>query len=279
MLTATLDPHGTGQARRRFRIGTIWIDVLTCADALREIEALVNAKRGGAVYTPNVDHVVIAHSHNALQAAYEHASLALADGMPLVWVAPLLGCRLPERVAGSDLFIPLMKLAARRTWRVYLLGGAPEVAETAATRLAEQFGVNVVGWNSPVIGQDGSDLTGNSLERVRDARPDIVIVALGNPKQELWIYRAGDALGPAVALGLGAVLDFLVGKQKRAPRWIARAGLEWLYRLGHDPGRLWRRYLVRDLRFIRIVVATWWSTRSTTAAEHSQPSGARGPFS
>jgi N-acetylglucosaminyldiphosphoundecaprenol N-acetyl-beta-D-mannosaminyltransferase len=243
------------------RIGRIWIDAVTLPEALGAIEKLVDARLGGAVFTPNVDHVVLAQSNHALQSAYAHASLSLADGTPLVWLARLLGRPLPERVAGSDVFLPLMELAARQQWRVYLLGGAPGVAAVAATILAERIGVNIVGWNSPLIAADGSDLEGDSVTPVRIARPDLVVVALGNPKQELWTARAGESIRPAVALGFGAVLDFLVGRQKRAPRWAARAGLEWLYRLVHDPRRLWKRYLVQDSRFIVIALSDWWAAR------------------
>lgn len=253
--------------RRGLRIGKIWVDALNRADALDAIDALVEARQGGAVFTPNVDHIVNAESDDALQAAYGRANLSLTDGMPLVWVAPLLGGRLPERVAGSDLFMPLMARAAQRGWRVFLLGGAPGVAEAAARRLAD-FGVTVVGWDSPVIHRDGSDATGDSVSRVRDARPDVVVVALGNPKQEFWIARAADEIRPAVALGLGAVLDFLVGRQTRAPRWMAVAGLEWLYRLAREPRRLWRRYLVQDPRFAWIVLAGWWASRRSGAEAH-----------
>src|SRR5882672_3865327 len=106
-------------SRRRLRIGKLWIDVIGFDDALDEIERLVHRGQGGAVYTPNVDHVIKAESNEAFRLAYEHASLSLADGMPLVWVSGLLGCPLPERVAGSELLEPLMERAAERHWRVY----------------------------------------------------------------------------------------------------------------------------------------------------------------
>src|SRR5687768_2615139 len=104
-------------------------------EALRAIEALVDAGRGGSVFTPNVDHVVKAESSEAFRRAYDDVDLSFADGMPLVWVSPLLGSRLPERVAGSDLLMPVLEMAARRKWRVYLLGGAPGVAPTVAELL------------------------------------------------------------------------------------------------------------------------------------------------
>jgi N-acetylglucosaminyldiphosphoundecaprenol N-acetyl-beta-D-mannosaminyltransferase len=249
-------------SRRRLRVGRVWVDALRFDDALGAIEALVDRGQGGAVYTPNVDHVIKAQSNEPFRLAYEHASLSLADGMPLVWAGRLLGCRIPERVAGSDLLVPLMQLAARRQWRVYLLGGAPGVAPAAARLLTENFGVFVVGWDDCVIGHDGSDASGESVARVWAAKPDLILAALGPPKQELWIYRARLAVKPAVGIGIGASLDFLVGKYKRAPRWVSRAGLEWAFRLLQEPRRLWRRYLVEAPRFILVVLATWWSPRS-----------------
>jgi N-acetylglucosaminyldiphosphoundecaprenol N-acetyl-beta-D-mannosaminyltransferase len=232
------------------------VDVLSFADALREIEALVDARQGGAVFTPNVDHVVKAESNEAFRRAYDDVSLSFADGMPLIWAAPLLGCTLPERVAGSDLLMPVLQMAARRKWRVYLLGGAPGVAPAVAEMLREQMGITVAGWDDARITSDGSDLSGNSVARVRAAQADLVFVALGPPKQELWIHRSLETIRPAVALGVGASLDFLAGKYKRAPEWMRRYGLEWAYRLWQEPRRLWRRYLVEGPRFLAIVLAT-----------------------
>src|SRR6266851_2068334 len=200
-------PQASVNPRRRLRIGTLWIDVLNFAEALREIEILVETRRGGAVYTPNVDHVLKAEFNEAFRRAYEHASLSLADGMPLVWAAGLLGCPLPGRVAGSDLLVPLLEMAARRQWRVYLLGGAPGVAKAAATLLSDDLGVCVAGWDDCLIGKDGSDVSGDSIARARASKPDLILVALGPPKQELWIRRSADAVRPAVLLGIGAGLS------------------------------------------------------------------------
>jgi N-acetylglucosaminyldiphosphoundecaprenol N-acetyl-beta-D-mannosaminyltransferase len=262
-------PLTDAQPHRRLRIGTLWIDALSFAEALREIEILVDGGHGGAVYTPNVDHVVKAESNEAFRRAYERASLSLADGMPLVWVSGLLGCPLLERVTGSDLLVPVLEMAARRHWRVYLLGGAPGVAEATAKLLFEDFGVCVVGWDDCLIKIDGSDVEGDSIKRAKEARPDLILVGLGPPKQELWIDRAADAVRPAVAFGIGAGLDFLAGRLKRAPRWMSRVGLEWAFRLFQEPRRLWRRYLVEGPRFARVVFQTWRSPRSERIREHA----------
>jgi len=265
----------TANRNRRLRMGDVWVDVLTFEESVRAIEALVDSRQGGSVFTPNVDHVVKASTNVAFKRAYDRVSLSLADGMPLVWMSKLLGCPLPERVAGSDLLVPTLELAARRGWKVYLVGGAPGVAEAAARKMTDEMGINVVGWDDSRIEPDGSDPSGRSFERAKAARADLIYVALGPPKQELWIDRALEAVHPAVALGVGASLDFLVGKYKRAPRWIGTIGLEWLYRLCQEPRRLWRRYLVEGPRFFGIIASTRQLPRSMRIVDRAetQPKG------
>jgi N-acetylglucosaminyldiphosphoundecaprenol N-acetyl-beta-D-mannosaminyltransferase len=233
----------------------VQVDAHTFTTALDAIEALVVSGRGGAVFTPNVDHVVKAERDAELREAYAAADLCLADGMPLVWASRLLAPRLPERVAGSDLVIPLLQRAASHDWGVYLLGGAEGSVERAAEAAARRTGARIVGADSPRV-----DLTGAgegegaaALERVRAARPDLLLVGLGAPKQEIWIHRHRAKLGSTVALGVGAAIDFLAGRVPRAPRWMSRAGLEWAFRLGREPRRLARRYLVEDPEFLVIV--------------------------
>lgn len=245
----------------RFHLGNVWADVVDLAGALDRIEALVASGAGGAVFTPNVDHVVNAERVPALAEAYARADLCLADGMPLVWASRVLGPVLPERVAGSDLAEPLLARAADRGWPVLLFGGRPGAAEKAAAALSEK-GVRVVGAEGPRVGGDGSVEAG-VLERLRAAAPALVLVGLGSPKQELFIDRQRTALTPAVCFGCGAVIDFLAGELPRAPRWMARSGLEWAYRLGREPRRLWRRYLVNDPAFLRILARAWSARRSS----------------
>jgi N-acetylglucosaminyldiphosphoundecaprenol N-acetyl-beta-D-mannosaminyltransferase len=235
----------------RLRLGQLEIDPLTFAEALDAIEELVDRGRGGAVFTPNVDHVVLAEDDPEFRAAYADADLVLADGMPLVWASRVLSVRLPERVAGSDLVVPLLARAAARRYRVFLLGGAPGSAEVAAER-ARAMGVEICGIAAPRVpeGSLAADPGGEAaLDQARAARAQLVLVGLGAPKQERWIWRNRGALGTAVALGLGASIDFLAGRVPRAPRCVARVGLEWAWRLAREPRRLWRRYLVRDPRF------------------------------
>ena len=154
----------------------------------------------------------------AFREAYDAASLSLADGRFIVWAASLLRTPVPEKISGSDLIEPLLRLAGRSGWRVFLLGGAPGVAEAAAERSRRDFGVHIVGTSSPFIRLDGvpGDLDQGAME-VAAAKPDLVLVAMGAPKQERWIHHNRERLGPAVAAGIGASLDFVVGRIARAP--------------------------------------------------------------
>lgn len=235
--------------------GSVRVDAVAQAEALRCIVRLIEKGDGGAVFTPNVDHVVLAETDARLRAAYARASLSLADGRPLLWAARLIGKNLPERVAGSDLVLPLLRLASELRWRVYFLGGAPGNAAIAREKVCEQLPqLRVVGVDAPAV-QPGLAVQqyGEVLVRIRAVRPDLLLVGLGAPKQEIWIDTVRDSLRPAVLMGVGASLDFLAGAVPRAPRWMSDVGFEWLFRLYNEPVRLWKRYLLRDPRFLVII--------------------------
>lgn len=249
--------------RHRVRFGRLWVDALGFDAAIEEVRALVACGEGGAIFTPNVDHVVLVESNAGFRKAYRHASLSLADGVPLIWTSRILGRQLPEKLSGSDMLVPISTLAAEEGWSIYLLGGLPGAAELAAERLRELCNVNIVGIDASMVSAEGNtpgDV--EVIDRIRAARPDIVFVALGTPKQELFIWRSMEQFRPAVAVGVGASLDFLSGFVTRAPRWISNSGFEWAYRLVQDPRRLWRRYLVRGPRFVGILWRTAWMPKA-----------------
>ena len=242
--------------RGRLRLGHVAVDHLSFAGALDAIEEFVDRRQGGLVFTPNVDHVVIAERDPQFRAAYAAADLSLADGMPIVWASRLLGAPLPEKISGSDLVLPLMSRASSRGWRVFLLGAGPRVADIAAERLRAERGVLVVGTAAPVIRVEPgeADPEGDAAaEAIRAVEPDLVFVAFGAPKQEIWMHRHREALAPAVMVGVGASLDFIAGRVRRAPPWVSQAGLEWLWRLAREPRRLGRRYLIEDPRFLAVL--------------------------
>jgi N-acetylglucosaminyldiphosphoundecaprenol N-acetyl-beta-D-mannosaminyltransferase len=209
------------------------------------------AGRGGWIVTPNLDHLRRLARDATLRERYRRADLAVADGMPLVWAARLQRTPLPARVAGSDLIWSLSGAAAECGRSVFLLGGDPGTAEAAATELRLRFrALRVAGTACP---EPGFEQRRGSLaalaRRLVDARPDIVYVALGSPKQEALIERLRVSLPAAWWMGVGISFSFVAGDVQRAPPWLRRLGLEWAHRVAQEPRRLARRYLVDGLPF------------------------------
>lgn len=239
---------------RRIRIGALELDVLDRAGALDAIAGLVREGRGGTVFTPNVDHVVQAEHDTAFRAAYGRTDLSFVDGTPVLWAARLLGTPLPDKLSGSDLFEPLLERAAREGWRVVLLGGGPGVAELAARNLRSRMPeLQIVDTLAPRLSLSADAAERECVERLLDAKAQLIFVCLGAPKQELFSDRNRERLAPAVLVGFGAAVDFAAGTLPRAPQWMSRFGLEWAFRLGREPRRLAARYLLRDPAFFKIV--------------------------
>lgn len=195
------------------------------------------------VVTPNTDHAVIFQHDAAMRSAYAAASLVLADGWPLVLASRLFHRRLPERVTGSDL-VPNLFRAASVPLRVYFLGAAPGVAARAAQRVRNEWPTaEVVGTYSPPVGFEHDTVENKRiLAEMRAVSPDLLIVGLGAPRQEMWVHQHQHVLPAKVAVCAGATIDFLAGHRKRSPRWMQGMGLEWLYRLCSEPRRLAGRY-------------------------------------
>ncbi len=256
----------------RIWIGQVPIDRVTFEGALAAIERLIAEKRGGTVFTPNVDHVVMAEHDGVFREAYARVSLSVVDGMPVLWAARSLGEPLPEKISGSDLVPALLDRAASRGWSVYLLGGAEKSAERAS-RALEQRHVRVAGFSAPHVPVSASPADHRTLaETIAAANPDLVFVGLGAPKQELFADAVAERVKPAVLIGVGATIDFLAGVVPRAPPWMSRAGLEWLYRLGREPRRLWRRYLLRDPEFALVVLRQLRTTPRPVSSRPLPPS-------
>ena len=231
---------------------------VTMAGALGLLEQMIISGRTYHVATANVDFAVQALGDVELRRLLCDADLVLGDGTPLLWASHLLGNALPERVAGSDLMPLLLDKAEAKGWRVFFLGGTEENLAEASVRLrASNPRLQLVGAYSPpfkpLIEMDHEDI----LLRIRNAHPDILFVAFGCPKQEKWIGMNHQKLGVPVSIGIGASIDFIAGAQRRAPIWMRRAGLEWIFRLVQEPRRLFRRYLTDAGVFSRFLVMQW----------------------
>lgn len=230
------------------------IDNLTMAETLNEIDKLIQKKNCSYVVTPNVDHIVRLEKDEELQKVYKNASLILTDGKPLIWISKWYKTPIKEKISGSDLFPRVCQLAANKNYTMYLLGAAEGVADTAAKNLMKKYpGLNIVGTYSPPFGFEKSKQEMNKINtQIQDVHPDILIVGLGCPKQEKFMYYHCKELGVPISFGLGASIDFEAGNIKRAPKWMSNHGLEWLYRFSKEPKRLFKRYFVDDLKIIQV---------------------------
>ena len=230
------------------------IDNLTMEETLNEIDKLIQKKNCSYVVTPNVDHIVRLEKDEELQKVYKNASLILTDGKPLIWISKWYKTPIKEKISGSDLFPRVCQLAANKNYTMYLLGAAEGVADTAARNLMKKYpGLNIVGTYSPPFGFEKNEQEMNKIKtQIQDVHPDILIVGLGCPKQEKFMYYHCKELGVPISFGLGASIDFEAGNIKRAPKWMSNHGLEWLYRFSKEPKRLFKRYFVDDLKIISV---------------------------
>jgi|SRR5947209_6157567 len=227
---------------------------LTMAETLDLIDHWIEDRTPRYVITANVHYAMLADRDPRLGPVTRGADLVLADGMPLVWAAR---GRLPERVAGSDLVPALCARAAERGYRVFLLGAAPGVADEAAANLQARFpGLTIAGTLAPPFRGLMPAETASLIDTVRSARSDLLFVALGQPKGELWVAEHHRDLGVPVTMQIGATLNFMAGRVSRAPRWLQRAGLEWAYRLLLEPRRLGGRYLSNGLFVLRMLLTS-----------------------
>ncbi len=220
-------------------------------DLLDYIFGELSRGRGGWLVTANLDFLRRHVKDPRDRSTYAAADLRVADGMPLVWASKLRGTPLPERIAGSSLVLPLCQRAASEGVSVYLLGGETRANEEAAQRLLDECpGLTFAGRSAPRVSAEPSPEEITQLrESLLAARPRIVLVAFGSPKQERVIAALKAELPDAWWIGVGISLSFLAGHVQRAPVLVQQLGLEWVHRLVQEPRRLFRRYVVEDLPF------------------------------
>ena len=244
-------------------IAGVRIDARSFDEVVDEIVA--HARAGGApayVVTPNTHHVTLLQSDAKFRRIYDQAFLVVPDGVPLLWAGKLLGEPLSGRVNGTDLFEALCAKAAQDGLRVFLLGGREGAAEAARAVLeARNPGLNVCGTYCPPLGfeADPAECV-RILARIEAARPHLLFVGLGAPKQEYWMYDNRLRLTVPMSLGIGVSFEFVGGIVQRAPVWMQRAGLEWFYRLVSEPRRMWKRYLVCNVVFCVLVARQFVSS-------------------
>ncbi len=243
----------------RCRIATsrVWgipLANLTLTETVAAISDLIEARRPSYFITANTHYAMLTEQHPDLPEINAGAALILADGAPLVWASRRNGSPLKERVAGSDLIFELSAEAARKGYRLFLLGGADGVAEEASRRLRDRYpGLQVAGIECPPFREPTPEEELAMIDRIRAANADILFVAFGQPKGERWIAKHLSRLGVPISVQVGASLDFAAQRVRRAPRWMQKTGLEWAFRLGLEPRRLFARYAQNAWFIVRMI--------------------------
>lgn len=234
-----------------FDVLGVRIDAVDPSIVLDAVERWIRSGEAGYVCVANVHAVMEARRDQTLQRIYDGAKLTVPDGMPLVWLGRLFGHGDVRRVYGPDFTLQLCQSAARHGYRCFFYGGAPGVADALAAEMSRRFpGLRVAGTGAPPFRPATAEEAEEDVGRINRADPDIVFVGLGCPKQERWMAAHRDRLAARVLVGVGAAFDFHTGRVRQAPRWMMRAGLEWLFRLAKEPRRLWYRYLVYNPLFL-----------------------------
>jgi N-acetylglucosaminyldiphosphoundecaprenol N-acetyl-beta-D-mannosaminyltransferase len=233
------------------RVLGVRVDCLDMQPTLDRIGELVEAGGHHLVATVNPEFIMRANRDDAFARVLDSADLCLADGAGVVWAARRQGCKMSGPVTGTDMILPLAGMCAARGFRLFLLGAAPGVAVELASKLRAEHPRLEVAAHAGSPDRAGDD---EALNLIRAHRTQVLLVAFGAPKQELWIDRLKDRLDIAVGIGVGGAFDYLTGRVRRAPRWMRKAGLEWLFRLAHQPWRA-RRMAVLPVYALKVLSA------------------------
>ncbi len=240
--------------RSRFRLLGVPVDAVQINDVVALMSLWTGTDRNHYIAVTGMHGVVEAQRDEGFKRVLEEADLVVPDGMPLVRAGRRRGFTLPRRVYGPELLETFCSQTGA-TYRHYFYGGAPGVAEDLARRSAERFGIEVAGASSPPFRELTSQERRDEIEEINSSGAQVVWVGLSTPKQEHWMRDSRSDLLAPVCVGVGAAFDFLTERKRSAPGWMKEHGFEWLFRLGSEPSRLWRRYLIGGARFGTYIVA------------------------
>lgn len=223
-------------------------------ECISEIEQRIYDDKKSYVVAVNVDVIMKIEKDSLLKEATDAADMVIVDGKPLIWIAKKHKKPITEKVSGSDLVPKLCEVSAEKGYTIYILGGKEGIAEQAKTKLIERLpAIKVVGTYSPPLGFENDEEELKKInERISESKPDILLVCLGCPKQEKFVYENISKFDAKVSICAGATVDFLAGNIKRAPKWMSNHGLEWLYRFLKEPKRLFKRYFIDDIKIFKL---------------------------
>ena len=239
------------------------INTYSKSEVFSSVEEFIRDRKPHLVWTCNVDHLMKLTRDGEFRDIYEASDLVLADGMPLVWVSKLFGRPIPERITGIDFLEEFAAVAEKRGYRYFFLGGSTIVLQKAKAALQKKYPKLRISTHAPSYAARWSKPENEMIiSAIREARPDLLFVGVGAPKQEKWIYQNWKKLNVPVAMGVGGALEMVAGTKKRAPRWMQNVGLEWLFRFLQDPRRLLKRYFLFDIWFpffvLHALVIKWF---------------------
>ena len=237
-------------------------DRMSFDEAIKQLLDHLMTRKGGQVYFANAHTMVTANQNQELAIALKQCDMLLADGSGTLWSSALVGTPLKYNLNGTDLVPALCKAGAAKGLSIYLLGAKVGVAKAAAHKLAEKYpGLVIAGVQH---GYFPEEKTEEVLKTIRNASPSLLLVAMGVPQQEIWINKYSSKLPNITSMGVGGLFDFLSERVPRAPLWIRSIGLEWLWRLKIEPSRLWQRYTLGNLIFLRLVLDYLLITKGNT---------------
>jgi N-acetylglucosaminyldiphosphoundecaprenol N-acetyl-beta-D-mannosaminyltransferase len=229
------------------------IDNLSMEETLRKVAGFIRSGRPHQHVVVNVDKLVKASRDPELRRIINSCALVNVDGVPVLWAARLLGKPLKERVAGVDLFEALMRRAGEKGWRVFLLGAREEVVRAVADTYRRKYPRLVLaGWRNGYW--QGAAEEAEVVETIRASQADLLFVAISSPKKEQFLGRYQAEMRIPFAMGVGGSFDVAIGRVRRAPLWMQKAGLEWFYRFLQEPRRMFHRYFIEDMAFIWLVI-------------------------
>ena len=249
----------------KYSLMGVSVTPLTIIQLNDTVERIITSNKTGCIIANhNLHSIYLTHHNISMQSFYKKANYVHIDGMPLVLIGKVLGYpfKRTQRVTYMDWVIPLMELASTNKWRVFYLGSAPGVAKRGAEILRNKYDdLKITTNNGYFEPQPDSVDNNNILDAINSFQPDILMVGMGMPRQEKWILDNLESLDAKVILTCGACMDYIAGEIPTPPRWMGKIGLEWLYRLLSEPGRLWKRYLIEPWFLIGLFLRDLWQIR------------------
>lgn len=224
----------------------------TLSGMITYLDNLIGYKKPTSFFTISAELIVMAQEDKLLKEKYDNADILTIDSYVVYYAAKILGKNFKEPVSGSRVLLNFLPIAQRKEYKLYFLGATKEIVEKAVAKVTRDYpGINIVGWHDGYFGTEGET---EVVQDIIAKKPDVLFVAMSSPLKEEFIYRNKSKMNVPVSIGVGGIFDIIAGKCKLAPSWVSKLGLEWLYRFVQEPRRMWRRYLITNLKFIMLVV-------------------------